>query len=125
LYQKKVTKKEKIHILNVKRVAEQAPKLLKKITRSPQSFLGMCKAGELLRDRLKIAGITDSKIIVFRYRRKLYGINFSSLMAFTFIPSTNAQEAKSPLMDIYESFGLPQYIEEVERKKFFENLLKE
>jgi len=124
LYQKRVTRKEKIHILNIKRVAEQAPKLFEKMMSSPQSFFGMCKAEGLLRDRLKIAGITDSKIIVFRYRKKLYGINFSSLMAFNFIPSTNPPEARSPLMDIYESFGLPQYLEEVERKKFFENLLK-
>lgn len=124
IYQKKSTKKEKIHILNFMRATEKAPKLFKRIMDSPQSFFGMCKAGDLLKDKSKIAGITDSKIIVIRYRRKLYGINFSSLMAFSFVPSTNSQEARSPLAEIYESFGVPQYIQRIERKKFFERLLK-
>lgn len=124
IYQKRSTKKEKIHILNFMRAAEKAPKLFKKIMDSPQSFFGMCKAEDLLKDKLKIAGMTDSKIIVVRYRRKLYGIHFSSLMAFNFVPSTNTQEARTPLTEVYESFGVPQYLKEIERKKFFEKLLK-
>jgi len=125
IYQKRTTKKEKTHILNFKRAAEKAPRLFKKMTDSPQSFFGVCRAEDLLKDKLKIAGMTDSKIIVIRYRRKVYGINFSDLMAFNLSPSANLQEARSPLTEIYKSFGISQYMQELERKKFLEKLLIE
>jgi len=125
IYQKRTTKKEKIHILNFKRVVEKAPRLVRKVMDDPQSYFGMCKAEDLLKDKSKIAGMTDSKMIVLRHRRKLYGINFSTLMAFDFFPSKSHPETTSPLKDIYESFGIPQYMQELERKKFFEKLFKE
>jgi hypothetical protein len=124
IYQKKTTRKEKIHILNLKRAVEKAPKLYKKIMKSPESFMGMCKAEDLLKDKSKFMGMTDSKIIVVRYRRKLYGIPYSSLTGFDFIPSTTPQEDKSPLTEIFESFGISQYMQQLERKKFLEKLFK-
>jgi len=124
VYRKRITKKEKIHILNFMGIAKKAPKLFKKMMDSPQSFFGMCKAEDLLTDKLKIAGITDSKVIVIRYRRKLYGTAFSSLMAFNFVPSANPQETRSSLTEVFESFGVPQYMQQIEKKKFLEKLLK-
>ena len=125
LYQKKFTRTEKIHILNFKQVTEKAPKLFKKISDAPQEYFGICKAEELLNDKSKIAGITDSKIFIFRSGRKLYGINFSALMAFDFSLSENHPEARGPLNEIYESFGITQYMKSLEKKRIFEKLFRE
>jgi len=125
LYQTKNTKTEKIHILNFKRVIEKAPKFLKRITDEPQAYFGVCKVGELLIDKSRIVGIINSKTIVFRHRKKLYGIDFSVLMAFDFTRSENHSETRSPLSEIYESFGITQYMQELEKKKILEKLFKE
>lgn len=124
IYQQGTTRKEKIHILNFKRLTEKTPELFKKMTAAPQSLFGMCKAEDLLKDKSKIAGMTDSKVIVFRQRRKLYGVDFSTLMAFDFLVSERHAETRSPLREIYESFGIPQYMQKLE-KRFFEKLLEE
>jgi hypothetical protein len=125
IYQTRITRTEKIHILNFKRVIEKAPKLFKKISDAPQEYFGICKAEELLKDKSKIAGIADSKIVILRHRRKLYGINFSALMAFDFSPSENHPEARSPLNEIYKRFGITQYMQSLEKKKIFEKLFRE
>ena len=52
LLQKKITKKEIIYILNFKNLFAQLPKLVNDLKTSPQSFIGLCRAKDMLKEQL-------------------------------------------------------------------------
>jgi len=123
LYQEIVTSKEVIHVLNFKKLLEKLPRLIEEITKSPSSFLGLCKASELLEDESKIAGVTKSRLLILPFEDQLYGVNLPLLTNFSFNPTLEEGEISAPLDDIYRSMGIPQYMEEIKKKKFLEKVL--
>lgn len=123
-YQERSSKKEVVHILNFKSLIEQIPQLIDELRESPQSFLGLCKAGDILRNKSIIAGFSNSKILIIPFENELIGVNFGVFTNFDFIPSISQSEISNPLTEFYQSIGIPQYLkEEVIEKKFLEKLL--
>jgi len=123
LYQKKRSKKEVAHILNFKRLIEQLPGLIDELKKSPQSFFGLCKAKDILKDTSIIAGFSRSRILVISLENELIGMDFRVFANFDFTPSMNRPEISNPLTDIYQSMGIPQYIREIQERRFLEKLL--
>lgn len=123
LYQEKVTPKEIVHILNFKKLLEKLPRLIEEIAKAPSTFFGLCKADEILEDESKIAGITNSRLLLLPFEDQLWCVNLQLLTNFSFNPTLEKEELTSPLNGIYRSMGIPQYLEEVEKKKFLEKLL--
>jgi len=123
LYEKRILPKEVIHILNFKRLLRNLPRLIEEFKKSPYSFLGLCKAREILEDRSKIYGINNSGLFIMPLENQLYGIDFSLLTNFDFVPTLEDQEISTPLDEIYSSIGISQYMEEIQKKRFLEKLL--
>jgi hypothetical protein len=123
LYQKRVTSKEEIHIINVKQLLEKLPQLIEEFKEAPSSFLGLCKAEKILEDKSKIAGIIDSKLFIIPIENRLYSIDFSLLTNFRFSATLEQREISDPLTEIYHSMGIRQYMEEIGKKKILEKLL--
>ena len=123
LYEKKILPKEVIHILNFKRLLRTLPRLVEELKKSPYSFLGLCKAREILEDGSKIYGINNSGLFIMPLENQLYGIDFSLLTNCNFVPTLEEQEISTPLDEIYRSIGISQYMEEVQKKRFLEKLL--
>lgn len=122
LFQKKRTKKEIIHILNLKNLLDKLPKLVDELRTAPQSFFGFCKAKDMLRDNSIIVGISNSKILVIPIEKELIGIDFRVFTDFDFIPSMDRSQINNPLTELYQSLGITQYVQqEVMEKKFLEN----
>ncbi|MCJ7633287.1 hypothetical protein MUP77_12975 [Candidatus Bathyarchaeota archaeon] len=124
LFQKKTTKNEIVHILNFKNLYDQLPKLVDEFRTAPQSFFGLCKAKDMLKNNSIIAGVSDSKILIIPIEKELIGIDFRVFTNFDFIPSMDRSQLSNPLTEFYQSLGINQYIQqEVMAKKFLENLL--
>ena len=123
LYQEEVKSNEIVHVLNLKKCLEEFPKQVEEFRKNAPTFFGLCKAGDILRDESKIAGITHSKVLLLPVENQLLGINAPMLTNCNFKPTMNKEELKTPLDDIYRSMGIPQYFEEIEKKKFLEKLL--
>jgi hypothetical protein len=122
LYSKKISKKEIIHILNFRKLFEKIPKIIEEVRESPQSFFGLCKAEDILKDNAKIVGVSISKTLIIRDNKELFGIDFSLFTNLSFIPSSNLQEINNPLAEIYQRMGIPQYMLEIEKKRVLEKL---
>ena len=122
LYQKKVSSKEVIHIFNFKKLLEKVPELIERITKSPSSYFGLCKASQILEDKSKIIGFTETGLLVIPFENHLYTINLPLLTDFTFEPSLQKADMSTPLDEIYRSMGIPQYMKEIENKKFLEKI---
>jgi hypothetical protein len=124
LFQKKITKKEIIHILNFKKLFDKLPKLIEDFRDAPQSFFGLCKAKDMLKDKSIIAGISNSRTLIIPSGKRLIGIELRIFTNFDFMPSMDKSQIQPPLTQLYESMGINQYIkQEVMEKKFLENLL--
>jgi hypothetical protein len=124
LFQKKTTKKEIVHILNFKNLCDQLPQLVDEFRTAPQSFFGLCKAKDMLKDNSIIAGVSNSKILIIPIEKELIAIDFRVFTNFDFIPSMDRSQLSNPLTEFYQSLGITQYIQqEVTEKKFLENLL--
>lgn len=123
LYEERDSPREIIHVLNFKKLLEKLPRLIEDLTKSPSSFLGLCKAKEILEDELKIAGVTDRGLLIVPFINQLYSVDFSLLTNFSFDPTLEEREISSPLNEIYHSMGIPQYMKEIEKNKFLEKLL--
>jgi len=123
LYEKKTSPKEVIHILNFKRLLITLPRLIEEFKKSPHLFLGLCEAREILEDSLKIFGLNNSGLLIVPLENQLYGVRFSLLTNFNFVPTLEEQEISNPLDEIYRSIGVSEYIEEVQKERFFEKLL--
>lgn len=124
LFQKKVTKKEILHILNFKNLLDQLPRLVEGFRTTPRSFFGLCKAKDMLNDTSIVAGVSNSKILIIPFAKELIGIDFRVFMNFDFVPSMGRSQLINPLNEFYQSLGITQYIQqEVMEKKFLENLL--
>jgi hypothetical protein len=124
LFQKKTTKKEIVHILNFKNLFDQLPKLVGEFRTAPKTFFGLCKAKDMLKDNSIIAGISNSKILIIPIEKELIGIDFRVFTSLDFIPSMERSQISNPLAELYQSFGISQYLQqEVMEKKFLENLL--
>ena len=123
IYSKKSTRKEVIHTLDFKRLVEKVPRLINEIKESPESFFGLCKARDILVDHSKIAGINNARALIVPIDGKLYGIDFSAFTSFDFTSSMDLREIQNPLMEVYKSMGIPQYMQEIQKKKFLERLI--
>jgi hypothetical protein len=123
VYQKKISSKIVIHILNFKNLMEKAPPLVQEFTKSPSSYLGICKISQILENESIILGITETGLVIVPFEGKLYSVNFSKLTSFSFKPNLNEEKISTPLDEILQGMGLPQYFEEVEKKRFLEKLL--
>jgi hypothetical protein len=123
LYEKRVSSKEVTHILNFQRLQRKLPQLIEELKESPQSFLGLCKAREILEDSSKFFGLSRSGSAVIPFENQLIGVDFSFLAGFNFIPNLREREISNPLAEIYQSTGIPQYMKEIEEKRFLEKLL--
>jgi hypothetical protein len=123
LYEERVSSKEVVHILNLKRAIKRLHGFGKKLQHeSPDAFLGLCRAEEILHDRSKIVGITSSGVLMKRFRNKLYGVLFPLITNFDFVPTAEKQEISNPLIEISNVMGIPQYVKEIVNKKFLEKL---
>jgi hypothetical protein len=124
LFQKKTTKTEIIHVFNFKKLFEQLPKLVNEFKTAPQSFFGLCKAKEVLKDNSIIAAISISGVLIIPIEKKLIGIDLRVFTNFNFTPSMEKNQLTNPIDEIHKSLGITQYIQqEVMEKKFLENLL--
>jgi hypothetical protein len=123
LYEKRVSSKEVTHILNFQRLQRKLPQLIEELKESPQSFFDLCKAGEILEDSSKFLGLSRSGLAVVPFENELVGVDFSFLAGFNFIPNLKEREISNPLAEIYQSIGVPQYMKEIEEKRFLEKLL--
>ena len=123
VYQKKISSKTVIHILNIKNLIEKAPPLVQEFTKSPSSYLGMCKISQILENESIILGITEKGLVIVPFEGRVYSVNFSMLTSFNFKPNLEGEQVSAPIDEIFQSMGLPQYIEEIENKKFLEKLL--
>jgi hypothetical protein len=121
-YQEKESPKEVIHILNFKKLSEEIPQLFEKIMGAPSSFFGLCKAKEILEDEIKIAGITESRVILIPFEDQLYGINLPLLTNFGFNPTLEEEELSAPLDELFSSMGILQYITEAGKKDFVKKI---
>jgi len=121
LYEKRISSKEVIHVLNFKKLLEKLPQLTEEFKNSPSSFFGMCKAKEILKDTSKILGFTKSRLLVIPVENQLYYADFFFITNFN--PVLEQQEVSSPLSEIYRGMGIHQYMREVEKKKIVEKLL--
>ncbi|MCJ7507179.1 MAG: hypothetical protein MUO85_00435, partial [candidate division Zixibacteria bacterium] len=122
-YQKRTTPKFIEHIINLKSLMEKLPKLIEEFTQSPSSFLGLCETSQILKDKSIIFGITETRLVIIPFRRRLYSVNLSLLTNFNFKPTLNGEQASTPINEIVQSMGLPQYLEEIMKKKFLETIL--
>lgn len=123
LYEERVLTDEVIHILNFERLIKKLPTLIKEISESPYSFFGLCRARDILFDTSKIAGITNSGMLIVPFENGLYNINLSMITDFNFEPTLEKRHISSPFVEITRAIGIPQYMEETKNKKFFEKLL--
>ena len=124
LFQKKMTKKENVHILNFRNLFDQLPKLVDEFRTAPQFFFGLCKAKDILKNNSIIAGVSNSKILIIPIKKELIGIDLRVFTNFDFIPSMDRSQLSNPLTEFYQSLGITQYMQqEVVEKKFLENLL--
>jgi hypothetical protein len=124
LFQKKTTKKEIIHIVNIKNFLEKIPLFVNEIKNEPHSFFGLCKAKDMLNNDSIIIGISNSKKLIIPYNKELIGIDLRVFINFDFTPSMDKSQLSIPLTEFYQSLGITQYIQqEVVGKRFLENLL--
>lgn len=124
LFQKETKEEAIIHTINFKNLLDKIPKMLNEFRIAPQSFMGLCKAGDMLKDSSKIAGITNSGILIIPSENELIGVDFKVFTNFDFKPSMKKSQLDNPISELYQSLGINQYIQqEVMGKKFFENLL--
>ena len=123
LYEERVTSEEVIHVLNFERLIKNLPKLIKEVSESSYSFFGICTAKDILSDTSKIAGITSSRKLIVPFQNKLYNIHLSRITDFNFAPTLERQQVSSPFGEITRAIGIPQYMEEIRNRKFFEKLL--
>lgn len=123
LYEERVSAKEVIHILNFRGLVKKLPKLIQEISESPYSFLGLCKARDILSDPLRVVGITNSGLLIVPLEGKLFKMNPTIITDFNFVPTLKKQQVSSPFTEITQAFGIPQYMEEIKNKKFLEKLL--
>ncbi len=122
LFQKRVTSKEIIHIINIKELLEMAPRLAEEIGKNPSAFFGLCTANEILKDESKTVGINNSGLMLIPHEDQLYQVNLFMLSNFKFNPTLEPQEISNPLAEIYQSLGIPQYMKEIEKKKILQKL---
>ena len=124
LFQKKTKKKEIVHIINFKNLLDKLPDLIDELKTAPQSFFGLCKAKDILKDNSIIAGITNSKMLIVPIEKKIIGIDLRVFTNLEFIPSMDRSQVGNPLTELYQSLGISQYLQqEITEKKFLENLL--
>jgi len=123
LFEKRTSKKEIIHVINIKKVLAKLPQFVEGFQASPSSFLGLCKAREILADTSKVLGMTNTRLFVIPIENQLYLADISFIINFN--PILEQQEISNPLSEIYRGMGISQYMREVEKKKIVEKLLSE
>jgi len=101
---------------------EKGPPLVQEFRNSPSSYFGMCNISQILEDESIILGITETGLIIVPFEGKMYSVNFSMLTSFNFKPNLDEEQISAPMDEIFQSMGVPQYVEEIEKKKFFETI---
>lgn len=123
-YRKRIFPNKIIHILDFQRLIKRLPMFVNEFLQSPKSFIGLCKACEILEDHSKVLGLSNSKILIVPHRGLLHSINLSLFLGYNFDPIMNQEEISGPLVEISYGLGIPQYITEVQNKFLPETPLK-
>ena len=123
LYQKEVSEKQVFHILNIKNLFEMLPILVQEIKEKPMDYFGRCQAKELLTDKSKVIGLSESGLAILPAENELIGIRVTDLLGANFMGVPTGLQVGSVLNDVYGSLGLPQYFqEEIFGNKFLEKM---
>lgn len=80
LYQKEVSKKQVLHIINIKKVLEMLPVLFQEIKEKPNEFFGICKASEILTDPTKVLEISEAGLLFLAIDNTLIGIQINAFL---------------------------------------------
>jgi hypothetical protein len=99
------------------------PVLFQAIKEEPSNFFGICKANEILTDTSKVPGISESGLLFLPIENTLTGIQITAFLGIELVGLPAIPQEDNPLGDIYESLGLPQYIQkEIVERKYLEKL---
>jgi hypothetical protein len=99
------------------------PDLFQAIKEKPSDFFGICKANEILTDTSKVLGISEAGLLFLPIENTLIGVQINAFLGTELVGLPAIPQADNPLGDIYESLGLPQYIQkEIFERKYLENL---
>jgi hypothetical protein len=61
--------------------------------------------------------------VIIPFKGRLYSVNLSLLTNLNFKPTLDGEQISAPIDEISHSMGLPQYVEEIKKKKFLETIL--
>jgi hypothetical protein len=123
LYRKEVAEKYVVHILDIKNTLEMLPTFIQELKQNPNDFLGVCEGKDFLEDKSKILGICESGLLVLQVEDKLIGVRLNELLGANFVGIPTPYQGKNALDEVYQSLGLPQYLEqEIFGNKYLENL---
>ena len=123
LYQKEVSEKQVLHILNFKNMVEMLPTFIQELKEKPGDYFGRCHAKEFLQDNSKVLGLSESGLLILPVENELIGIHVNDLLGANFMGVPMPYQGSNALNDVYQSLGLPQYLQqEIFEKKYLENL---
>ena len=123
LYHEEETAKVVFHIIDFKSFLEKFPKLIEELAGSPSSYFGACEIGQILEDESKVIGFTADRSVVIPIEGSLYSATLPLLTGINFEPALDGEQLSNPIDEIFQSMGIPQYLEEIQKKNFLEKLL--
>jgi len=122
LYQKRVLENQVTHVLNIKNVLEILPDFIHDLREHPNDYFGLCQVKDLLGDDSKVIGMTESGLVILHVENELIGMRMNQLLGASFMGVPTQFEGQSALNEVYQSFGVSQYVQEVFDGKYLENL---
>lgn len=123
LYRKEVSKKGLTHILDLRKALDLFPSFIEDLKQNPSDFVGLCQGKDFAGDSSKIFGFSESGLLIFQTDGQLIGMRLNDLLGANFMGIPTQFEGRGAFSDVYQSFGVPQYLQqEVFEKKYLENL---
>jgi mRNA-degrading endonuclease HigB of HigAB toxin-antitoxin module len=122
LYQKRVLENQVIHILNIKNVLDMLPDFIHDLREHPSDYFGLCQVKDLLEDDSKVLGMTESGLVMLHAENELIGMRMNYLLGASFMGVSTQFQGQSALNEVYQSFGVSQYVQEIFDRKYLENL---
>ena len=123
LYRREESPKYIIHTLNFKDTIELLPDFMEALKQKSNDFLGICNGAEFVGDKSKVLGMTEAGLLVIQTDGMIIGVRLNILVGADFMGLPAPYEGTNALDEVYQSFGLPQFIEkEIVEKKYLENL---
>ena len=87
--------------------------VIDELRESPESFFGLCSAGDLLTNREIMLGIDENELGITEFEGSLYEIDISAFLNF--------QDTENPLCSILKPFGMPKIWQDIQKR--LENIL--